>query len=461
MSIIHSDKRISASQIPCDGTLKVTISLTAKPDIQDHPADVVLVLDRSRSMAGAPLASMKAGAKTFIDILAESTGGSQDGQIGGGSRIAVVSFASTATKDTQLITSVAALKAAVDSLTAAGSTNHADAFTKAGELFDPSSSAQKIIVLFTDGKTTIGPPPAPVAAALRDSGVVIYCIGLTGSDGIDVATLHEWATDPDSEHVAVTPDPAELEELFADIAQSISKPGATGIVVDEVVHSDFQITSILTPQKGDATLMGPNTIRWTIEELGATDVETATLEFYVRHIGETGGMKPVNQSITYTDREKQDVSFPDPKVLVDCGVVTTPEGCPEPVEVTMDGCQDFVSVDLGDTYLQSQGRILEVRATLHNVCPEKRVALAVLLSEVDEKGKEHPRGMKTVTVPVHHCPACRNVLVRGIRFILPEDLNVSGTPGKLCTPRNLRVRLFSHYVDYDFQCCNVTVTCKQ
>ena len=461
MSIIHSDKRISASQIPCDGTLKVTISLTAKPDLQDHPADVVLVLDRSRSMAGAPLASMKAGAKTFIDILAESTGGSQDGQIGGGSRIAVVSFASTATKDTQLITSVAALKAAVDSLTAAGSTNHADAFTKAGELFDPSSSAQKIIVLFTDGKTTIGPPPAPVAAALRDSGVVIYCIGLTGSDGIDVATLHEWATDPDSEHVAVTPDPAELEELFADIAQSISKPGATGIVVDEVVHSDFQITSILTPQKGDATLMGPNTIRWTIEELGATDVETATLEFYVRHIGETGGTKPVNQSITYTDREKQDVSFPDPKVLVDCGVVTTPEGCPEPVEVTMDGCQDFVSVDLGDTYLQSQGRILEVRATLHNVCPEKRVALAVLLSEVDEKGKEHPRGMKTVTVPVHHCPACRNVLVRGIRFILPEDLNVSGTPGKLCTPRNLRVRLFSHYVDYDFQCCNVTVTCKQ
>ena len=461
MSIIHSDKRISASQIPCDGTLKVTISLTAKPDIQDHPADVVRVLDRSRSMAGAPLASMKAGAKTFIDILAESTGGSQDGQIGGGSRIAVVSFASTATKDTQLITSVAALKAAVDSLTAAGSTNHADAFTKAGELFDPGSSAQKIIVLFTDGKTTIGPPPAPVAAALRDSGVVIYCIGLTGSDGIDVATLHEWATDPDSEHVAVTPDPAELEELFADIAQSISKPGATGIVVDEVVHSDFQITSILTPQKGDATLMGPNTIRWTIEELGATDVETATLEFYVRHIGETGGTKPVNQSITYTDREKQDVSFPDPKVLVDCGVVTTPEGCPEPVEVTMDGCQDFVSVDLGDTYLQSQGRILEVRATLHNVCPDKRVALAVLLSEVDEKGKEHPRGMKTVTVPVHHCPACRNVLVRGIRFILPEDLNVSGTPGKLCTPRNLRVRLFSHYVDYDFQCCNVTVTCKQ
>ena len=48
MGIIHSDKRISASQIPCDGTLKVTISLTAKPDIMENPADIVLVLDRSK-----------------------------------------------------------------------------------------------------------------------------------------------------------------------------------------------------------------------------------------------------------------------------------------------------------------------------------------------------------------------------------------------------------------------------
>lgn len=461
MGIIHSDKRISASQIPCDGTLKVTISLTAKPDIMDNPADIVLLLDRSRSMAGVPLASMKAGANTFIDILAESTGGSQDGQIGGGSRIAVVSFASTATQDTQLITSVAALKAAVNGLTASGSTNHADAFTKAGELFDPASDAQKIIVLFTDGKTTIGPPPAPVAAALRASGVIIYCIGLIGSDGIDVATLNEWATDPDSEHVAVTPDASELEELFEDIAKSISHPGATGIVVDEVVQPDFVITSILTPQKGDATLMGPNTIRWTIDALGVTDVETATLEFYIRHIGETGGSKLVNQSIHYTDQERQDVTFPEPRVEVDCGVIITPESCPASVEVSMDGCQDFVSVDLGDTDLQSQGRILEVRATVRNVCPDKRVALAILLSEVDSKGEEHPRGMKTVTIPKHHCPTCRNVLVRGIRFILPEDLNVSGTQGRLCSPRDLRVRLFSHYVDYDFQCSDVTVTCKK
>lgn len=27
-----------------------------------------------------------------------------------------------------------------------------------------------------------------------------------------------------------------------------------------------------------------------------------------------------------------------------------------------------------------------------------------------------------------------------------------GMPGRLCTPRNLRVRLFSHYIDFDFRC---------
>ena len=96
------------------------------------------------------------------------------------------------------------LKNAVDSLTAGGSTNHADAFTKATELFDPQSSNAKVIVMFTDGNTTTGVPPAPVAAAARAQGIIIYCIGLIGSDGLDVNALNDWATDPSATHVAVT-----------------------------------------------------------------------------------------------------------------------------------------------------------------------------------------------------------------------------------------------------------------
>ena len=131
MGITNSNKVINMERIDCDGSLKVTLALTAAPDIVTNPTDIALVLDRSGSMTGEPLASMKTGAKTFIDIISESTGGQASGEIGSGSRIGIVSFSSTAVQDTQLITSVATLKNAVDALSAGGSTNHGDAFTKA------------------------------------------------------------------------------------------------------------------------------------------------------------------------------------------------------------------------------------------------------------------------------------------------------------------------------------------
>ena len=73
--------------------------------------------------------------KKFIEVISHSTGRANDGTIGSGSRIGIVSFAASVTANTQLITSVAALDAAVNSLSAGGSTNHADAFTKAVQLF--------------------------------------------------------------------------------------------------------------------------------------------------------------------------------------------------------------------------------------------------------------------------------------------------------------------------------------
>ena len=246
---------VSTDRIDCDGTLRVRLALTATPDIVSNPTDIALVLDRSGSMAGDPLAAMKLGAKTFIDIIAEATGGAPSGEIGSGSRIGIVSFAATATADTALITSVDALKDAVDALSAGGNTNHADAFSTAAGLFEPASTNAKVIVMFTDGNTTAGAPPAPVAAAARAQGIIIYCIGLVGSDGVDVSALNEWATDPDATHVAVTPDAADLEELFAQLAQNISKAGATNIVIHETLNPDFVITSIQSPSKGTATML--------------------------------------------------------------------------------------------------------------------------------------------------------------------------------------------------------------
>ena len=115
MGITNSTKELNVTTIPCGGTFNVTLALTAEPDIVSNPTDIVLILDRSGSMSQS-LPSLKDAAKLFIDIIDEATDGTQDGQIGRGSRIGIVSFADTAVQDTQLITSVAALKSAVDEI---------------------------------------------------------------------------------------------------------------------------------------------------------------------------------------------------------------------------------------------------------------------------------------------------------------------------------------------------------
>lgn len=197
-----------------------------------------------------------------------------------------MSFANTVTSDTGLITSVQDLKDAVDSLSAGGSTNHEDAFTKAFALFDPSSTNAKVMVMFTDGVTTAGGDANTVATIAKAQGVIIYLFGLSGNGGIDEQALNNWASDPDSAHVAITPDDEELEELFKNPAESISKPGATNIVITDTVDPCFTITSLSSPTKGTASLINSRTVRWEMDELGVSQIEGATFEFTVSHTGD-------------------------------------------------------------------------------------------------------------------------------------------------------------------------------
>lgn len=57
MGITNANKELSAEKINCGDSFKVKLSLMAEPDITSHPIDIVLILDRSRSMAGSPLAN--------------------------------------------------------------------------------------------------------------------------------------------------------------------------------------------------------------------------------------------------------------------------------------------------------------------------------------------------------------------------------------------------------------------
>ena len=111
-------------------------------------------------------------------------------------------------------------------------------------------------------------------------------------------------------------------------------------------------------------------------------------------------------------------------------------------------------MDLGDTYLESMGRILQTDVTIKNVCPGKRVALAIILTEVDQNGMEHQRGMKAMTIPAHSYPTCRDVLVKCVKFVVPEDLDISGQrPLAMCDSRQFNTRVIAHHIDTDYRCC--------
>ena len=72
---------------------------------------------------------------------------------------------------------------------------------------------------------------------------------------IVVQALNECSSDSDSAYVAITPDDAELEDLFEDLAKNISKPGATNIVVKDKILNCFKINSLTAPLKETETLI--------------------------------------------------------------------------------------------------------------------------------------------------------------------------------------------------------------
>lgn len=453
MSLINWDKTVDTAAIDCNGSFEITLSLTAAPDILTNPTDIVLILDRSGSMAGQALENMKKGAKKFVEIIEKASDGAQDGQIGSGSHIGIVSFAGTATQDTPLITSAEQLNLLIDSLTAGGSTNHRDAFVKAKALFAPASANAKVMVMFTDGATTTGGDANEITDLAKSEGIDIYCIGLFAQGADLTPTLEAWASSPASDHVLIAPDEAKLEAVFADLAEDIAKPGVTGVLLTDVIDPCFQITAVSMPSKGTASLLGTDTVQWRMDELGAVQSERAELRFTVQHTGTCSGNTAVNRDIFYTDNEGNTPVFPSPVISVNCGVDVFPEPCPQPLELLADPCSDALALDAGDLQLDSLGRILELSLTLKSICPNRRVALAAILTEVAADGTEHKRGIKTMTIPAFTDTGCRDLTIRCIKFVLPEDLALSGSPVTLCNPRSFRVRLLANYIDSDYTCC--------
>lgn len=460
MGIVVSNKVITPAKINCGGFADITLALTAAPEITSNPVDIMLVLDRSGSMADEPLAALKTSAMEFVDIIREATnpGGTN---IGGASRIGIVSFADDATLDVPLTQDVSVLNTGINALIAEGFTNHAAAFDTAAANYLPvlTPPNKKILVMFTDGDTTVGGNPNTAAANARAAGITIYCIGL--GTGINVNNLNNWATDPDNTHVIIAPTPQELDQAFEDLAANITNIGAIGIEVVDTVEDDFEIVGIpitVQPISTNATFsISPDkkSITWKLDELGVSTSESATITFKVKYTGTIGGIMPINSSVTYTDEHDppNQVNF-TPNIFditVDCLATVNPDCCQDKTDITFEECTDVIEVDLpkiGDGYdLKCNGRILILGIRLKNVCPHRRIALGVIAHEIINDA-EYERGFAVVTVPALPTPTaeppCTDITVKPITFVFPEGLENESTN---CESRTFRIKVIVHYID--------------
>lgn len=111
-------------------------------------SDIVLVIDKSGSMAGSKMTNAKDAAKKFVETLIPQGGG-------GNTRIAVVSFSDSVSIEQSLTTNRNNLINSINGLSAVGGTHTQAGIRQAKAILDNSSNADnKHIVLLSDGVPT-------------------------------------------------------------------------------------------------------------------------------------------------------------------------------------------------------------------------------------------------------------------------------------------------------------------
>ncbi len=174
------------------------------------PVGVVLVIDTSGSMEGAPMEAAKAAATSFV-----SQKRPEDS-------IALVTFADTAVVQTGFTTNATDLTARIEALTADGETAFNDGVILGISLFDSAAPnlLQNMIVL-SDGEDTASVASAEEAvAAVEASDARVFGVALESPD-FNPDAVSAVATAGGGLFLS-TPDPAQLSGLYGQISREIS-----------------------------------------------------------------------------------------------------------------------------------------------------------------------------------------------------------------------------------------------
>jgi len=180
-----------------------TVSLLAA-----QPLEVLLVVDISGSMSGAPLAAAKEAAAGFLEALPPTT------------RTAVMGFAASPGQAGEFSEDPADARAALNRLQAGGETALYDAVLAALDAFDAAGAGRPFIVLLSDGGDTASTVTlADAVDLLTASDVRFYAVELETeeSDPAPLQALAEVAAG----RVVSAEDPAALTAMYDVIASEL------------------------------------------------------------------------------------------------------------------------------------------------------------------------------------------------------------------------------------------------
>jgi uncharacterized protein YegL len=175
--------------------------------------DVVLVVDRSGSMAGQKFTDLVTAIATFTSTLAATP---VDEHVG------LASYNDFATEDVELTTDLNAIDTTIGGLPVGGFTSISRGMQAGKNIMERSSRAnhvEKTMIVMTDGRHNRGPEPRTVAIPLAANGVTIHTITF-GADA-DIPRMQEVATIGGGNHYhALTG--AQLQQIYREIALTLS-----------------------------------------------------------------------------------------------------------------------------------------------------------------------------------------------------------------------------------------------
>ena len=348
-----------------EDTWKVTMTVTAKEQVQSEPLELVLLLDRSGSMAwcthmehgnyfgenhyyfrggewcnyegeysGTDSRQAIAGnaAKDLIDRLAE---------MGISASVSVVGFSGddydthgVISQMTPLTTSNAdSIKNSIPTRGAVGGTHMNDGLKMADDQFSPNAT-NKVIVLLADGDYDGTDPNGyrGYVNTLEGKGVVVHTIGFTTSN----STLQEIADTTGGKYYTAD-DAEDLAQAFNRIADDLTA------MVEDDMGNDVEVVGDATADNGKVTVSGDGKLSWNPKDGKLEGGQTVTITYTVKLTDaakadlQAGSNNVINLNgnavLTYKvgDGNTQTLKFPLPTDTVQVGQLTT--------QVTLDGTE--------------------------------------------------------------------------------------------------------------------------